>query len=72
MACFPRTVYISCNPDTLAANVAALGGSHAVERFAVFDQFPYTPHTESGCLLLEKPLETLQRDTTTNETNECV
>ena len=56
MACFPRTVYISCNPDTLAANVAALGGSHAVERFAVFDQFPYTHHLECGALLVARSL----------------
>lgn len=47
-------VYISCNPETLAANIASLADSHAVHAAAVFDQFPGTPHIESGVVLRRK------------------
>jgi len=53
LASFDRIVYISCNPASMAEDIARLP-SHEVVRFAVFDQFPYTPHLESGCLLLRK------------------
>lgn len=48
---FPRILYISCNPETLAANLAQLQDTHRVVRCALFDQFPYTHHMESGVLL---------------------
>ena len=48
---FGRILYISCNPDTLVQNVAALNESHQITRFALFDQFPYTDHMECGVLL---------------------
>ena len=48
---FQRILYISCNPETLAANIAQLNDSHRVTRSALFDQFPYTHHMESGVLL---------------------
>jgi tRNA (uracil-5-)-methyltransferase len=51
---FGRIVYISCNPQTLAEDVRALALTHEVRRFAVFDQFPYTPHLECGALLVAK------------------
>ena len=51
---FGRIVYISCNPQTLAEDVRALASTHEVRRFAVFDQFPYTPHLECGALLVAK------------------
>jgi len=44
-------VYISCNPETLAANVAALVDTHTITAAAVFDQFPGTLHIESGVVL---------------------
>lgn len=44
-------VYISCNPETLKNNLISLQETHKVERFAVFDQFPYTHHIETGVLL---------------------
>lgn len=50
-ATFPAIIYISCNPHTLAANLAVLSHSHRVERFALFDQFPYTDHMECGVFL---------------------
>ena len=50
---FDQILYISCNPETLAANVKALESTHKVSAFAMFDQFPYTHHMECG-MVLEK------------------
>jgi tRNA (uracil-5-)-methyltransferase len=55
MVCnFPAILYISCNPQTLADNLATICRSHRIEHFALFDQFPYTHHMECGVLLLKK------------------
>lgn len=54
VARFPRILYISCNPETQLENLAELSKTHKIERFALFDQFPYTDHTEVGLLLVEK------------------
>jgi tRNA (uracil-5-)-methyltransferase len=51
---FERILYISCNPETLAQNIAQLADTHRIERGALFDQFPYTHHMESGVLLVRK------------------
>ena len=48
---FERIIYISCNPQTLAANLATLTQSHRISKAAVFDQFPHTQHVEAGVLL---------------------
>ncbi|MFV0277628.1 MAG: tRNA (uridine(54)-C5)-methyltransferase TrmA [Parahaliea sp.] len=48
---FDNILYISCNPQTLAANLTHINQSHRVTRFALFDQFPYTDHKECGGLL---------------------
>lgn len=48
---FPNIIYVSCNPETLAANVAVLSQTHKMQAFALFDQFPYTDHMECGVLL---------------------
>ena len=48
---FERIIYISCNPDTLQDNLKTLSSTHKVTKFALFDQFPYTHHVESGVLL---------------------
>lgn len=47
----PQVVYISCNPQTLHRDLQLLTKSHRVERFALFDQFPYTDHMECGVYL---------------------
>lgn len=52
---FEHILYISCNPQTLLENVRALHDTHAIEAAAVFDQFPYTHHLESGLLLKRRP-----------------
>lgn len=51
---YERIVYISCNPDTLELNLQQLSKTHKVERFALFDQFPYTHHVECGAYLIKK------------------
>lgn len=48
---FDNILYISCNPETLRANVAALHSTHRIAASAAFDQFPYTHHLECGLLL---------------------
>ena len=48
---FDNVLYISCNPATLVENVGALASTHCVTAAALFDQFPYTDHLESGLLL---------------------
>ena len=48
---YARIVYISCNPETLADNLAMLTRTHDITRFALFDQFPWTLHCECGVLL---------------------
>ncbi len=51
---FDNILYISCNPQSLLENVVALQASHKVSAAAVFDQFPYTHHLESGLLLTRR------------------
>jgi tRNA (uracil-5-)-methyltransferase len=53
VATFDSIIYISCNPQTLARNLAFLSCSHRIEKFAMFDQFPYTEHMECGVLLIK-------------------
>ncbi|VXD05120.1 tRNA (uridine(54)-C5)-methyltransferase TrmA [Serratia oryzae] len=48
---YPRILYISCNPETLCANLQTLQTTHNISRLALFDQFPYTHHMECGVLL---------------------
>lgn len=48
---FDRILYISCNPETLIDNVNTLSSSHTVKELALFDQFPYTHHIETGVVL---------------------
>ncbi len=50
-AAFNTILYISCNPQTLAENLATLSRTHEVSAFALFDQFPYTDHMECGVML---------------------
>ena len=54
LARFPRIIYISCNPATLARDVEKLKTTHFIHRAAAFDQFPYTHHLEAGVYLVRK------------------
>ena len=51
---FDTVLYISCNPHSLADNLKSLSNTHAVTKLAFFDQFPYTPHLESGVILTRR------------------
>ncbi len=48
---YQRIIYISCNPSTLKNNLEQLTKTHHIEHFAMFDQFPYTDHIETGIVL---------------------
>ncbi len=54
MAGFDHIIYVSCNPETLRNNLSVLHTSHRPVCFALFDQFPYTHHIESGVLLSKR------------------
>jgi tRNA (uracil-5-)-methyltransferase len=51
---FNKIIYISCNPLTLKDNLSILVKTHNIEKFALFDQFPYTDHVETGIILTKK------------------
>ena len=51
---YPHILYISCNPETLIDNIGDLHSTHAVKELALFDQFPYTHHIETGVLLTRR------------------
>jgi tRNA (uracil-5-)-methyltransferase len=51
---YDHILYISCNPDTLHANMATLSDTHDIVQFALFDQFPWTHHMEVGVYLQRK------------------
>ncbi|KGK40941.1 tRNA (uracil-5-)-methyltransferase [Nitrincola sp. A-D6] len=51
---YERILYISCNPDTLQQNLREICKTHTIERFAMFDQFPYTDHLECGVWLIKR------------------
>lgn len=51
---FDNILYISCNPATLHANIAALHATHRIAALALFDQFPYTHHLECGVLIRKR------------------
>ncbi|ULJ61738.1 tRNA (uridine(54)-C5)-methyltransferase TrmA [Wielerella bovis] len=54
VAQFDRVIYVSCNPETLVSNLMTLTQTHAIHAAALFDQFPFTHHIESGVMLLKK------------------
>lgn len=56
VAQFERIIYISCNPETLCQNLTHLTQTHTIVAAALFDQFPYTHHIESGVVLQKTPL----------------
>ena len=48
---FENIIYISCNPETLHRDLKELTNSHKIVKFALFDQFAFTHHIESGVIL---------------------
>jgi tRNA (uracil-5-)-methyltransferase len=51
---YENIMYISCNPETLFDNLMVLTTTHEIKRFALFDQFPYTHHSEVGVYLIKR------------------
>ncbi|MCF6172334.1 MAG: tRNA (uridine(54)-C5)-methyltransferase TrmA [Campylobacteraceae bacterium] len=51
---FKNIIYISCNPITLKRDLEFLLKEFNIMDFAIFDQFPYTNHIESGIILSKK------------------
>jgi len=51
---YDNILYISCNPETLYNNLEVFNKTHEIKRFALFDQFPYTHHTEAGVYLVKR------------------
>lgn len=51
---YEQIIYISCNPETLCDNLNTLCQTHEIKRCALFDQFPFTHHMESGVWLVRK------------------
>lgn len=50
-----RLVYVSCDPATLARDLAALSGGYELRRAVPVDMFPQTASIETACLLEAKP-----------------
>lgn len=48
---FKKIIYISCNPETLHRDLGELTKTHKITNFALFDQFSYTNHIETGIIL---------------------
>jgi len=48
---YDNIIYISCNPITLKRDLDILIQTHKIVKFALFDQFAYTNHIESGVIL---------------------
>ncbi|OCL94478.1 tRNA (uridine(54)-C5)-methyltransferase TrmA [Arcobacter porcinus] len=51
---FENIIYISCNPETLHRDLKELLKTHEAVKFALFDQFAYSKHIESGIILKRK------------------
>ena len=59
---FQRIVYISCNPETLHRDINEVKDIFQVEKFAMFDQFPYTHHVECGVYLVRRDGKTTGKE----------
>lgn len=51
---YDQIIYISCQPETLHRDLKELVKTHHILKFALFDQFAYTNHIESGVILEKK------------------
>jgi len=51
---FAQILYISCNPITLQRDLQIIHETHLLTACALFDQFPFTKHIETGVLMTRK------------------
>lgn len=51
-----HVLMVSCDPPTLARDLAALGERYAVTRLTLLDLFPQTHHVETVALLARRPI----------------
>jgi 23S rRNA (uracil1939-C5)-methyltransferase len=51
-----HVLMVSCDPPTLARDLAALGGRYAMTRLTLLDLFPQTHHVETVALLARRPI----------------
>lgn len=58
VAKYDTIIYISCNPLSLQENLSVLIRTHTIKTLAIFDQFPYTAHLETGIILKKKVIKT--------------
>ena len=57
-----RVIYVSCNPSTMAPNVALFQeAGYRLRRVTPVDMFPHTPHIEAVGLLERQPTEAVSR-----------
>ena len=52
----PHVLMVSCDPPTLARDLAALKARYAVTRLTLLDLFPQTHHVETAALLAARPI----------------
>lgn len=52
----PHVLLVSCDPPTLARDLAALKARYRVERLTLLDLFPQTHHVETVVLLAARPI----------------
>lgn len=50
----PMVLYLSCNPATLARDLAKLGDHYTIESITAYNFFPRTPHIEALAVLVKK------------------
>ena len=46
-----NVIYISCGFESFKRDLRILQETHDIINLAMFDQFPYTDHIESGAIL---------------------
>jgi 23S rRNA (uracil1939-C5)-methyltransferase len=51
-----KIIYISCNPDTLARDIARLDPVYNLVSVTPVDMFPRTDHIESASILIRRDL----------------
>ena len=51
---FGKVIYLSCGFESFKRDLQIMSKTHFVRKLAMFDQFPYTEHIESGAILQKK------------------